>query len=138
MRLQYNRLFCQIFFLLISVSMLQAGINWPYQSELKNDVALWKNIFTKYSDATGENIDASAVEDGVNAEIDQLLECFKHTDTSFVIVTNEVGLGLVPASRMSRLYRDLLGWANQLLAEEVDEVYLMVAGLTVTVKPSVK
>ncbi|UCH43852.1 MAG: bifunctional adenosylcobinamide kinase/adenosylcobinamide-phosphate guanylyltransferase [Dehalococcoidales bacterium] len=99
---------------------------------------LISNILTKYSDATGENIDASAVEDGVNAEIDQLLECFKRTDTSFIIVTNEVGLGLVPVSKMSRLYRDLLGRANQLLAEEVDEVCLMVAGLPVTVKPAAK
>lgn len=99
---------------------------------------LVNNIFGKYSDATGENIDASMVEDGVIAEINQLLECFNRTNASFIIVTNEVGLGLVPASRMSRLYRDLLGRANQLLAEGVDEVYLMVSGLPVTIKPATK
>ena len=99
---------------------------------------LVNNVFSKYSDAAGENIEASLVEDGINAEINQLLECFKRTDTSFIIVTNEVGLGLVPVGRMSRLYRDLLGRANQLLAEAVDEVCLMVAGLPLTVKPAVK
>ena len=99
---------------------------------------LVNNIFSKYSDVTGENIDASLVEDGVDAEVNRLLECINRTQASFIIVTNEVGMGLVPASRMSRLYRDLLGRANQILAEEVDEVCLMVSGLPVTIKPSAK
>ncbi len=52
------------------------------------------------------------------------------------MVTNEVGTGLVPANKMGRLYRDLLGKANQLLAQQADEVYLMVAGLPVSIKPA--
>jgi adenosylcobinamide kinase/adenosylcobinamide-phosphate guanylyltransferase len=51
-------------------------------------------------------------------------------------VTNEVGLGLVPDNRVSRLYRDSLGRANQLLAGHVDEVYLMVSGIPVKIKSS--
>ena len=50
-------------------------------------------------------------------------------------MTNEVGLGLVPANRVGRLYRDLLGRVNQLLTERADEVYLMLAGLPVQIKP---
>ncbi|MCL6450902.1 MAG: bifunctional adenosylcobinamide kinase/adenosylcobinamide-phosphate guanylyltransferase [Acetobacteraceae bacterium] len=46
-----------------------------------------------------------------------------------VMVSNEVGLGLVPANPLGRLFRDALGWANQALASEADEVYLMVAGI---------
>ncbi|MET0837981.1 MAG: bifunctional adenosylcobinamide kinase/adenosylcobinamide-phosphate guanylyltransferase, partial [Marmoricola sp.] len=45
-----------------------------------------------------------------------------------VIVTNEVGLGVVPAHRSGRLFRDLLGTVNQRLAKECDEVHLVVAG----------
>ena len=45
-----------------------------------------------------------------------------------VLVTNEVGLGVVPAHRSGRLFRDLLGTVNQRLAEECDEVHLVVAG----------
>ena len=52
------------------------------------------------------------------------------------MVTNEVGTGLVPDNRLGRLYRDLLGKANQLLARQAEEVYLMVAGLPVRIKPS--
>jgi len=50
------------------------------------------------------------------------------------MVTNEVGLGLVPANRMGRLYRDLLGRANQILAQRADEIYLMVAGIPAPIK----
>lgn len=45
-----------------------------------------------------------------------------------VLVTNEVGLGVVPAHRSGRLFRDLLGLTNQVLAAECDQVHLVVAG----------
>jgi len=45
-----------------------------------------------------------------------------------VLVTNEVGLGVVPAHRSGRLFRDLLGLVNQELAAACDEVHLVVAG----------
>ena len=45
-----------------------------------------------------------------------------------VLVTNEVGLGVVPEHRSGRLFRDLLGTVNQRLAAECDEVHLVVAG----------
>jgi len=55
-------------------------------------------------------------------------------DSSAIIVTNEVGLGVVPATRLGRRYRDALGRANQLAAAVADEVTLMVAGLSVPLK----
>jgi adenosylcobinamide kinase/adenosylcobinamide-phosphate guanylyltransferase len=45
-----------------------------------------------------------------------------------VLVTNEVGLGVVPAHRSGRLFRDLLGTVNQAFGEACDEVHLVVAG----------
>ena len=45
-----------------------------------------------------------------------------------VLVTNEVGLGVVPAHRSGRLFRDLLGTVNQALAAACDEVHLVIAG----------
>lgn len=70
----------------------------------------------------------------VTGEINHLITCMKRLDATFIIVSNEVGLGLVPENRLSRLYRDLLGRTNQLLAQHADEVYLMVAGIPVEVK----
>ena len=94
---------------------------------------LVNNILSQYSPQTGVSV--IDIEQKVTSEINELVECINHTDASFIIVTNEVGTGLVPANRVGRLYRDLLGKANQLLAQQVDEVYLMVAGLPVQIKP---
>ena len=93
---------------------------------------LVNNIF---GDQTDEQIDAPLIEKRLTTEINELIECINHSNASFIIVTNEVGLGLVPANKVGRLYRDLLGRANQLLAEHADEIYLMVAGLPVQIKP---
>ncbi len=51
-----------------------------------------------------------------------------------VMVTNEVGLGLVPGTSVGRVFRDALGRANQALAARADAVYLLVAGLPLTLK----
>ena len=97
---------------------------------------LVNNIFSQHSYQTDEQIDASLVEKEVTSEISELVECINRVDASFIMVTNEVGTGLVPVSKVSRLYRDLLGKANQILAEHADEIYLMVAGLPVPIKPA--
>ena len=95
---------------------------------------LVSNIFGQYHHQTGKRINASLIESQVLGEINELVDCINRVDASFIIVTNEVGLGLVPANRMGRVYRDLLGKANQILARYADEIYLMVAGLSVPVK----
>jgi adenosylcobinamide kinase / adenosylcobinamide-phosphate guanylyltransferase len=53
---------------------------------------------------------------------------------TLIVVTNEVGLGVVPAYPLGRLYRDTLGYVNQQLARAADRVYLMVAGIAVDIK----
>jgi len=95
---------------------------------------LISNLFGQYGDS--EQIDASLIEPKLIAEINELIECITRTDASFVMVTNEVGTGVVPPNQLGRLYRDWLGKANQMLAQVADEVYLMVAGLPVPIKPS--
>ena len=92
---------------------------------------LVNNVLGQHSDQT----DASLIEEKVSDEIEKLIACIKQNNAIFIIVTNEIGLGLVPTGKISRLYRDLLGNANQRLAEIADEVYLMVAGLPLQIKP---
>ena len=53
---------------------------------------------------------------------------------TLIVVTNEVGLGIVPAYALGRVYRDTLGYVNQHLAQAADCVYLMVAGMAVDIK----
>jgi adenosylcobinamide kinase/adenosylcobinamide-phosphate guanylyltransferase len=81
-----------------------------------------------------ENADPAVVERAVISEINELVNCVGRSHADFIIVTNEVGLGIVPGDRVSRLYRDLLGKANQMLAQSVDEVYFLVAGIPLQVK----
>ena len=98
---------------------------------------LVSNALSQYTDQTGKQVDIPLVEKEVTSEISELVDCVNCLDaTSFIIVTNEVGTGLVPANKIGRLYRDLLGKANQRLAQRADEVYLMVAGLPLPIKPA--
>ena len=55
---------------------------------------------------------------------------------TIICVSNEVGLGVVPETRLGRMFRDLLGRVNQDFSEAVDEVYLLVAGLSLQLKPN--
>lgn len=97
---------------------------------------LVSNFFTQHGHSTDELIDNPLIEQEVMAEIDELIDCMNQAKANFIIVSNEVGLGLVPANNMSRLYRDLLGKVNRILAQHVSEVYLMVAGLPFLIKPN--
>ncbi|MFQ5827236.1 MAG: bifunctional adenosylcobinamide kinase/adenosylcobinamide-phosphate guanylyltransferase [Dehalococcoidia bacterium] len=83
-------------------------------------------------DAGPEGIER--IEERITQEIEGLIGCLDGFEGSFIIVSNEVGLGLVPSRRLGRLYRDLLGRANQLLAQRADRVYFMVAGIPWEVK----
>ena len=77
--------------------------------------------------------DADASSARVQSEMDGLLSAIGSIPARWLVVSNEVGQGLVPPYPMGRLYRDLLGWANQRLAQAADEVVWMVAGIPVPV-----
>jgi adenosylcobinamide kinase/adenosylcobinamide-phosphate guanylyltransferase len=70
----------------------------------------------------------------VEAELEALLEAYRLLGSHLIVVSNEVGLGVVPAYSLGRTYRDCLGRANQALAQVADHVILMVAGLPVDLK----
>jgi adenosylcobinamide kinase/adenosylcobinamide-phosphate guanylyltransferase len=81
-----------------------------------------------------EPIEYEEAERVLNAELDDLLTAYRESDAAWIIVSNEVGLGLVPPYPLGRVYRDALGKANQRLAAVADEVVFMVAGLPLKVK----
>ena len=66
--------------------------------------------------------------------MDELLSTYSESAAEWIIISNEVGLGLVPPYPLGRVYRDALGKTNQRLAAEADEVLFMVAGLPMKVK----
>lgn len=70
----------------------------------------------------------------VLAEADSLATLLRETSFLSVVVTDEVGAGIVPDNPVARRFRDLLGWTNQKVAAVADEVVLMVAGQPLRVK----
>jgi adenosylcobinamide kinase/adenosylcobinamide-phosphate guanylyltransferase len=80
---------------------------------------------------TGRLFDEKAVK-----EIEALLAVVQllGPNKTLIVVTNEVGFGIVPDNPLGRLYRDTLGYVNQRLAQAADRVYLMVAGMAVDIK----
>ena len=67
-------------------------------------------------------------------ELDDLIEWYRESSCELIIVSNEVGMGIVPDNALARAYRDLLGRANKKLAEKADQVLLLVAGLAIDLK----
>lgn len=70
----------------------------------------------------------------VKQQYELLLLAVGETEATVVIVTNEVGAGIVPMNKLARHFRDLAGLANQAMAKEATEVYLVVSGMAVNVK----
>jgi adenosylcobinamide kinase / adenosylcobinamide-phosphate guanylyltransferase len=81
-----------------------------------------------------EPVEQGDYETAMGAEIDALLEAFRHSEAEWLVISNEVGLGIVPASAAGRLYRDALGKANQSVAQAADVVVFMAAGIPMKIK----
>lgn len=75
-------------------------------------------------------------EDRIRRHIDELARAVESAPFAVVLVSNEVGAGIVPDNPLARLYRDLVGWTNQAMAGACDRVVWTVAGIPVTIKPS--
>ena len=76
----------------------------------------------------------SNAQETMTREIDDLITWYRANDAGMILVSNEVGMGLVPDNELGRAYRDLLGAVNKELAEHADDVFLLVAGLPVEIK----
>lgn len=85
-----------------------------------------------------DSLDYRVEETKVLYEIKNLTDAIKEIEIKYnsktVIVTNEIGCGIVPESKLSREFRDIAGRVNQYLASNSDEVYLVVSGIPVKIK----
>ena len=78
--------------------------------------------------------DGEKAEQAVLEEVGRLLSAARSAPVPVVLVSHEVGQGVVPASRMGRVFRDVAGRAHQLVAAEADEVVFLTAGLPQRIK----
>jgi adenosylcobinamide kinase/adenosylcobinamide-phosphate guanylyltransferase len=89
-------------------------------------ITLWlTNFFVDHKN----DIDLCLTE--CKAEMDKLAAM----DTTFIIITNEIGMGVHAETEIGRKFTDLQGWMNQYIAQKANEVILMVSGIPVVVKP---
>jgi len=83
-----------------------------------------------WENSTLEQIDE--IEDRISQEVDKIL--IVSNGVEIIIVTNEVGMGLVPEYKLGRIFRDIAGRMNKKVAEASKEVYLMISGIPVKIK----
>lgn len=91
-------------------------------------------IFDSAGTAPEETWDYVAIEAAVNQQIDLLLTACAVCPAPVYLVTNEVGMGIVPENRLARHFRDIAGRVNQRLAAQAQEVWLVVSGIGVKIK----
>lgn len=94
-------------------------------------------LFSQLGKVEGDNLVADDVNDYILQKIDNLISVLKEANIDIFLVTNEIGWGLVPPDPVSRLYRDIAGRVNQKLAEAADEVFVVMLGIPVRIKPQV-
>jgi len=78
------------------------------------------------------NPDAGQARPDISAEAHRLLELYEGGDASWIVVSNEVGLGVIPENKLARNYADELGRVNQIFAAAADDVIMMFAGVPVS------
>ena len=99
-----------------------------YDTLLLDCLTLWvSNLLLRDQDTDSSRKD-------ILAETLRLLNLYRNGNASWVVVSNEVGLGVVPPTKLGRVFADELGRVNQLVAAEADDVYFMAAGLALKLK----
>jgi adenosylcobinamide kinase/adenosylcobinamide-phosphate guanylyltransferase len=78
--------------------------------------------------------DMVELEKAILGQVEDLVRAAKGARATVIVVSNEVGMGVVPSFKAGRVFRDLSGLANQVIAREADEVYMMWAGIPQKIK----
>lgn len=100
-----------------------------YRAILVDCLTLWlSNLLFTYEDA------ADQLEERIQEDLQRLKSTLQGMVTPVVLVSNEVGMGIVPDNRLARLFRDIAGSANQTLAGAADEVYAVISGIPLRLK----
>lgn len=116
--------------------------SWKVIEENKNLKFIISKIKGKFDaiiiDCVGiliyELLSAGFTEKKIKTEIQSIINKLLKIDSTTIIVSNEVGAGIVPTTPAAREFRDLLGITNQLIAKRADTVYIMQVGIPVKIK----
>ena len=106
------------------------GEHTGFDSVLCDCLTLWVNNLLYQT----EQQEKTMGEDDITQLAQEVVKAARQYPGVVHFVTNEVGLGIVPADALSRRFRDLAGRCNQLMAEAADEVYFVVSGIPLKIK----
>lgn len=101
-----------------------------YDTVLVDCLTLWVNNLLYEASCKNKELN----EDRVAEQALKLIDAAAKHPGKVILVTNEVGLGIVPENKTARLYRDLVGRCNQSVGEAADEVYLVTCGIPLQIK----
>lgn len=100
-----------------------------YGAILVDCITLWlSNLLFKYEDA-GENC-----EERIHEDLQRLKSTLHGMITPVILVSNEIGMGVVPDNDLARRFRDIAGTANQALAAMADEAHVVISGIPLRLK----
>jgi len=108
----------------LAVAELLRKLAGNYQVVLLDCVTLWLS----------NHMARTEKDDGILAQVDDLVSALKAFSGTSIVVSNEVGLGIVPDNALARRFRDLAGILNQQIARTADEAYFLAAGIPMKIK----
>lgn len=117
-------------YLLDCVTIMTTNLFFHIMSkELAVDLEEIETVFDHYTAKERQKI-----EEQIFNEWGKITEAIMETNTKMILVTNEVGSGVVPITSLGRWFQDLLGKINQFLAREAEQVYFVVCGIPQKIK----
>ena len=113
----------------IHLSQALARSDGQYDAILVDCMTLWlSNLLFRYEDAAEE------IEERINEDLQRLKNTLQGMVTPVVLVSNEVGMGIVPDNALARMFRDIAGRTNQAMAAAADEVHVVISGIPLKLK----
>ncbi|MGE5809714.1 MAG: bifunctional adenosylcobinamide kinase/adenosylcobinamide-phosphate guanylyltransferase [Nitrospirota bacterium] len=108
----------------LAIAELVTKLSGRYQVVLLDCLTLWLSNVMAHTSGDGDVLSRS----------DEFIKAIRKFPGACIIVSNEVGLGIVPDNPLARKFRDLAGMLNQKVAQAADEVYFTAAGIPVKIK----
>ena len=114
----------------LAIAVLLRRLQQEYEILLVDCLTVWlSNFLYRYRRRSPGEIERLALE-----QVDEITKAT--TGAHLILVSNEVGAGIVPVTKVGRLFRDLQGLVNQRVATAADQVFLTVAGIPIQIKSS--
>ncbi len=94
------------------------------------------NLLLNHESIVSDRVNDTGIDDfnDIVEKVKLVCDSVKKIDATVILVSNEVGFGIVPENRLARIFRDVAGKVNQVIASRADEVFFVVAGIAQKLK----